>query len=99
MTNIRKRKPVHPGKLFKLDVMDELGLSITETARRLGISRKHLSAFVNEKVPCSADMAQRIARATGTSMQSWLNMQAALDVWEAEQNPSKDIVKIEPFAA
>jgi antitoxin HigA-1 len=99
MARVRKRKPVHPGKLFKVDVMDELELTVTETAQRLGISRKHLSAFVNEKVPCSAEMAQRIARATGTSMQSWLNMQATLDVWEAEQHPREDIVKIKPFAA
>lgn len=93
------RKPSHPGRVFKLDVMDELSLSITETAQRLGVSRKHLSAFVNGKVPCSAEMAQRIARTTGTSMQSWLNMQASLDVWEAEQNPPEETKKIKPFAA
>lgn len=95
----RLRKPVHPGVVFKLDVLDELGMNVTEAAKRLGVSRKHLSNFVNGNVPCSAELAQRIARATSTSMQSWLNMQTTLDVWLAEQNPSEDVRHIQPFAA
>lgn len=84
MNRQRLRRPTHPGTLFKLDVIEPLGLTVTHTASALGISRKHLSAFVNARVPCSKELAQRLARATGTSVASWLNMQTALDIWEAQ---------------
>lgn len=98
MTRVRKRKPSHPGKVFKLDVLDPLGLSLTQAAKALGVSRKHLSAFVNERTACSKDLAQRLAKATDTSVASWLNMQTALDVWEAEHTNSAEYSKIKPLA-
>ena len=82
----RKRKPVHPGKLLKLDVLEPCKITITDAAKVLGISRKHLSSFINESVPCSLDLAKRLSIATDTSVDSWLNMQTALDVWEAEHD-------------
>ena len=81
-----KRKPTHPGNVFLEDVLKPLNLSITEAARMLGISRKVLSEFVHEKVSMSPEMAIRISRATGTSVESWMNMQQKLTIWEAEQN-------------
>lgn len=85
---MRKRncKPAHPGPVFKDAVLEPLGLSISDAADHLGISRKHLSKFINEHVPCSKDMAQRISAATNTSVGSWLRMQTALDIWEAEHS-------------
>ncbi|MCW8196814.1 HigA family addiction module antidote protein [Proteobacteria bacterium 005FR1] len=97
MSRKRNRQPTHPGRVFKADVLDELSLSITAAAHHLGVSRARLSTFVRGRTRCSTDMAQRIARATNTSMQSWLTMQIALDVWQAEQNPPEDIRAIEPF--
>ena len=94
---VRTRQPVHPGRVFKQDVMEPLELSVSAAAKHLGVSRKHLSLFVNEKVGCSTDLAQRLAKATGTSTQSWLDMQTAHDVWEADRNPSDEIRGIEPF--
>jgi len=61
MTRQRTRKPTHPGIVFKTDVLDALDLSISKAADIIGISRKHLSAFVNGNVPCSKELAQRIA--------------------------------------
>jgi addiction module HigA family antidote len=92
-----KRKPTHPGKVFKLDVLEPIGLSISRAAQMLGISRKHLSDFVNEKVPCSVDLATRLAHSTNTSVASWLHMQTNLDVWKAEQTPKKALQAIEPI--
>ncbi len=86
MGRARNRKPSHPGKVFKLDVLEPTGTSITKAAEMLDISRKHLSKFVNEGTPCSPDMAKRLAIVTGTSLASWLNMQTALDIWEAEND-------------
>ena len=60
MTN---RKPTHPGAVLLEDVIKPLGLTITEAAKMLGVSRKTLSEFVNEKAMLSPDMAIRIAKA------------------------------------
>ena len=99
MTRQRTRKPTHPGIVFKVDVMEPLDLSITSVAKALGVSRKHMSAFVNGNVPCSKDLAQRIAIATDTSMKSWLNMQVAFDVWEAEHNLSDEMKEVQHIVA
>lgn len=95
MTRKRNRKPTHPGYLFRHDVLDPLDLNLTETANRLGISRKHLSGFVNGRTRCNLDMAQRLAIATDTSIASWLNMQTALDIWEIENNPEPQYSNVE----
>lgn len=86
------RKPTHPGIVFYEDVMKPLHLSVTRTAELLGVSRKTLSEFINEKSSLSPDMAMRISIATGTSAESWMNMQQKLSQWTAEQEkPSNDI--------
>jgi addiction module HigA family antidote len=79
------RKPVHPGKIFLLDVLIPLDLSVTEAACMMGITRKALSELVNEKSSCSPQMALRIAKVTNTSAESWLAMQAKIDLWKARQ--------------
>ncbi|TFH86673.1 addiction module antidote protein, HigA family [Billgrantia azerbaijanica] len=94
MSRQRHRKPSHPGAVFKHDVLEPLGVSISRAAEALGISRKHLSAFVNGHVPCSRELAQRLSKATNTSVASWLNMQTALDVWEAEQTPDRELAEV-----
>lgn len=63
-----KRKPTHPGTVFLEDVMKPLNLTVTEAAKMLGVSRKTLSEFVNEKASLSPEMAIRISKATNTSV-------------------------------
>jgi addiction module HigA family antidote len=82
----RIRKPVHPGTVFLNDVLVPLGLSVTDAANMMGITRKALSELVNEKSSCSPQMALRIAKVTHTSAESWLIMQVNLDLWKARQN-------------
>jgi addiction module HigA family antidote len=79
------RKPVHPGKVFLEDVLIPLGLSVTDAADLLGVTRKALSEFINEKSALSPTMALRIAKATKTTAESWLTMQMKRTLWEAEQ--------------
>ena len=85
------RKPTHPGNVFLEDVMKPLNLSVTETAKMLGVSRKALSEFVNEKSSLSPEMALRIAKTTNTSAESWMNMQLKLTLWYAYQNEPENV--------
>lgn len=93
------RKPTHPGTIFLEDVMKPLNLSVTEAARRLGVSRKALSEFVNEKSSLSPEMAIRISIATKTSAESWLNMQQKLTLWIAKQNAPTDVIEFDMIEA
>ena len=83
------RKPTHPGEILREDVIKPLGLTVTESAKRLGVTRKTLSALINCKASMSPEMAVRVAKATKTSPESWLFMQTKLDLWLAEQKPPK----------
>jgi addiction module HigA family antidote len=93
-----KRKPTHPGEVLREDVLPALRMSQTEFAKRLGVSRLSVSELLLGKRALSADMAVRIGRLTNTSPESWLRMQAALDLWELESKP-KRYRHIEPVAA
>lgn len=94
-----KRKPTHPGTVFYEDVMKPLNLSVTKTAELLGVSRKALSEFINEKSSLSPDMALRISIATGTSAESWMNMQQKLTLWIAEQDAPSNVVPFSCYKA
>ena len=87
------RKPTHPGEILREDVIKPLGLTVTEAANRLGVTRKTLSALLNCRASMSPEMAVRVSKATKTSPESWLYMQAKLDLWIAGQRP----VKVEEF--
>ncbi|TGL49755.1 addiction module antidote protein, HigA family [Leptospira wolffii] len=95
---MNKRKPTHPGEILLEDIIKPLGLTITEAAKDLGVSRKTLSEIVNAKSPVTPEMAVRIGIATNTSAESWLNMQTKLDLWTAMQEKPKNIIKF-PISA
>jgi addiction module HigA family antidote len=63
-----------------------LGITVTEAAEALGVSRKTLSAILNGRAGISPEMAVRLSIAFDTSAQSWLNQQTQYDLWLAEQN-------------
>jgi addiction module HigA family antidote len=82
-----KRRPTPPGQVLWTDVIEPLGMTVTEAADRLGVARKTLSALINGRASMSPEMAVRIGRATCTSAESWLMMQTRLDLWLAQQKP------------
>ena len=86
---ISRRKPTHPGEVLREDVIKPLGLTVADAAKCLGVTRKTLSALINCKASVSPEMAVRIAKATKTSPESWLYMQAKLDLWLAGQKPTE----------
>ncbi len=82
---ISTRKPTHPGEVLREDVIIPLGITVTEAAKRLGVTRKTLSAVINCRASMSPTMAVRVGLATKTSPESWLYMQMKLDLWFAER--------------
>ena len=81
---MRMFNPPHPGEILSELWLVPLGLTITETAARLGVTRKALSELVNGKTGVSAEMALRLELAFGASAESWLAHQAAYDLWRLE---------------
>ena len=82
---MRMHNPPHPGGVLLRQWISPLGISITQTAKHLGVSRKALSEIVNEHTGISPEMAVRLSIALGTSSELWMNMQSSYDLWHAEQ--------------
>ncbi|EFI36116.1 plasmid maintenance system antidote protein, XRE family [Desulfonatronospira thiodismutans ASO3-1] len=87
------KNPPHPGLFVKAEVLDSLNLSISEAAGLLGVRRATLSALVNQKTSLSPEMAYRIEKAFGVSMDMLLRMQAGFDVCKMRQKKPEIIVK------
>ena len=77
------KNPPHPGLAVRLDCLEPLGLSVTEAARKLGVSRKQLSSLVNGRSGISPEMAIRLDKAFGGGPTAWYQMQAAYDLAQA----------------
>jgi addiction module HigA family antidote len=91
----RMHNPPHPGAVLLDTVLRaDGGLSVTEFAKRLGVSRVALSRVVHGHAAISAELAIRLAAALGGSAESWLNMQVSYDLWHAAK---KKRPKIEPL--
>ena len=82
---MKMHSPPHPGEILRELCIEPLGLSITEAAEALGITRKTLSSILNGRSGISPEMAVRLSLAFGTSSESWLNQQPQYDLWEAEK--------------
>lgn len=77
---MKARNPVHPGAIVREDCLKELGLTVTEAAKRLGVGRPALSSLVNEKASVSIEMAYRLSKAFGSTPDHWMRMQLAYDL-------------------
>ena len=83
------KNPPHPGRILRDDCLEPLGLSVTAGARVLGVSRQALNNVVNERAGISPEMAIRIAKAFGSTAQTWLRMQSNYDLAVALRSQSK----------
>lgn len=89
----RMHNPPHPGEVLQDTVLSS-GLTVTEFAKHLGVSRVALSRVVNGRAAVSAELAIRLAAMLGGSAESWLRMQVSYDLWHAQK---KRRPKIEPL--
>jgi len=86
--------PPHPGEILKEDYLEPLGLSISDAAKGLGISRKGLSEIVNGRTGISPVMAVKLSKAFDTTAELWLNLQSQYDLWHAEQEVDRESVVV-----
>lgn len=91
-----KRAPVHPGEVLGEDVLPQLHLSVSEAARRLGVSRQQLHRILACTHPITVEMALRIGRLSGNGPGLWLRMQQNHDLWYAEQALHEELEQIRP---
>ena len=96
-TIIVSREPIHPGEFLREEYMPELGLSVADLAKRLGVTRQTVNDIVRKKRNLSPDMCVRLGRLFGTTPQFWMNMQGKIDIWNSLAFHQDDIEAIEPF--
>lgn len=90
---IRMKDPCHPGEFIKSEIIEPLGLTVTEAAKVLGITRAALSAFLNERSSLSPEMAIRIEKAFGLSMETMMRMQNGFDIAQARRREGEIVVE------
>lgn len=83
------RRPTHPGAILREDVLPGLDMTQGKMSELLGVSRLTVSQLLHEHRALSPDMAMRLEKLLGTSAESWLRMQEAVDLWEARQQPER----------
>lgn len=93
-----RRPPTHPGALLREDVLPALGLSVSEAARRLGVSRQMLHDLLAERRSFTPAMALRIGKLAGNGPHLWMSMQQAHDLWHAERELAAELASIRTAA-
>ena len=93
----RMHNPAHPGEVLR-EWLPE-GMTVTQAAKELKVSRVTLSKVLNGKAGVTAGMALRLSAWLGTTPDVWLGMQTQYDLWQAEQEPKPDIKPLERLAA
>lgn len=83
------KNPPHPGRTVRHDCLEPLGLSVTEGAKILGVTRQTLNNVVNGKAGISPEMAIRLSKAFGSTPETWLKMQLAYDLAQARKSESR----------
>ena len=94
------KNPPHPGKVARVSCLEPLGLSVTEGAKALGVSRQALSNLVNGRARMSSEMAIRLAKAFGSTTETWIRLQTAYDIAQAlEREDEIEVERYEPQPA
>lgn len=95
----RRRPPTHPGLILKEHYLVPRNVKIQDFADATGISRKHLSQVINGHAGISADTALKFAEALGTTPQLWINLQVAVDLYNARKRREENPTTVRTFPA
>ena len=91
------RRPTHPGEMLREDFMPDYDLTVSGLAAALGVSRQSVNELVRERRAVSPEMALRLGRLFGNSPESWLNLQRAVDLYDAAAATKDDVQNITPL--
>lgn len=94
-TGIRLKAPTHPGGFIRHEIIEPLGLSVTRAAEVLGVTRATLSTLLNEHAHLSPEMALRVEKAFGVSMDTLMRMQNSYDIAETRKRAGE--IKVAPY--
>ena len=89
------KNPPHPGTVVRVSCLEPLGLNVTKGAKVLGVSRQALSNLVNGRARMSSEMAIRLAKVFGSTTETWIRLQTAYDVVQAQAREAE--IEIEPY--
>ncbi|CAN5254502.1 HigA family addiction module antitoxin [soil metagenome] len=95
-TTMSMKHPVHPGEIIREDVLGEIGMSVTEAARRLGVSRVSLSRVLHARAGVSPNLAIRLEQAGVGTARAWLAMQSAYDLARERQSAHAHVQPLVP---
>lgn len=95
---MKMHKPAHPGEVLRELYLEPMGVTVTEVAEAMSVSRKHLSAIVNGRVPVTPDMAVRLAGVFATEPELWINLQAQYDLWQVSRMPRPKVKRLREAA-
>jgi addiction module HigA family antidote len=96
-TSKMKRRPTHPGEMLREDFLPDYGLTVSDLAEAVGVSRQSINELLRRRRAVSPQMSLRLARLFGNSPEFWLNAQRAVDLWDAAQAIKKDVARIKPL--
>jgi addiction module HigA family antidote len=96
---VRMHNPPHPGEILRELCLEPIGVSVTDAAKALNVSRKTLSEILNGRASISPEMAIRLAIAFDTTPESWLNQQSQYDLWRASKRRKVLEKKVKSLAA
>jgi antitoxin HigA-1 len=92
-----KRRPTHPGEILREDFLPVYKLTASELASALGVSRQTVNDLLRERRSVSPAMSLRLSRFFGNTAEFWLNLQRAVDLWDANVAIKKDVRQIKPI--
>ncbi len=96
-TGERRVRPTHPGEMLREDFLPDYELTVSGLAAAVGVSRQTINELLRERRGVSPEMALRLARLFGNTAQFWLNVQRAVDLWDAAQAIGPDLERIDPL--
>lgn len=92
-----RRTPTHPGQILREEFLEELVISQTELASALGTTFRTINEIVNEKRSISTEIAIKLSKFFGTSIELWLNLQNQFDIYKVYSRKKENIEKIQPL--
>lgn len=95
VTGFRMKNPAHPGGFIKHEIIEPLELTVTAAAGALGVTRATLSALLNERAHLSPEMALRVEKAFGVSMDTLMRMQNSYDIAKTRKREGE--IDVSPF--